>query len=39
MAEYSIRDLGTVSHLDALLATVGPVAGLNIVDIGCGEDA
>src|SRR5208282_6193393 len=37
MTEYSIRDLGTVSHLDALTATVGPVAGLNIIDIGCGE--
>jgi ubiquinone/menaquinone biosynthesis C-methylase UbiE len=32
-----MRDLGTLSHLDALLATVGPVAGLRILDIGCGE--
>jgi ubiquinone/menaquinone biosynthesis C-methylase UbiE len=32
-----INDLGAVSHLDALLATVGPVAGLRILDIGCGE--
>jgi ubiquinone/menaquinone biosynthesis C-methylase UbiE len=32
-----ISDLGAVSHLDALLATVGPVAGLRILDIGCGE--
>ena len=37
MAQPSTRDLGAVSHLDALLATVGPVAGLNIIDIGCGE--
>ena len=32
-----MSDLGAVSHLDALLATVGPVAGLRIVDVGCGE--
>lgn len=37
MTESSILDLGALSHLDALLATVGPVAGLRIVDIGCGE--
>ncbi len=37
MTEPSIRDLGALSHLDALLATVGPVAGLRILDIGCGE--
>ena len=37
MAGPSTRDLGAVSHLDALLATVGPIAGLNIIDIGCGE--
>ena len=28
-----------MSHLDALLAAVGPVAGLAIADIGCGEGA
>lgn len=33
----SIRDLGVRSHLDALLVTVGPVAGLRIIDVGCGE--
>jgi SAM-dependent methyltransferase len=33
----TINDLGAVSHLDALLATVGPVEGLRILDIGCGE--
>jgi ubiquinone/menaquinone biosynthesis C-methylase UbiE len=32
-----INDLGPVSHLDALLATVGSVGGLRILDIGCGE--
>lgn len=32
-------DLGQSTHLDALLATVGPVAGLAIADIGCGEGA
>jgi ubiquinone/menaquinone biosynthesis C-methylase UbiE len=32
-----MRDLGVVSHLDAILATVGPVSGLRILDIGCGE--
>jgi len=39
MTEPSTRDLGTLSHLDALLATIGPVAGLRILDIGCGEGA
>ncbi len=28
-----------MSHVDALLAAVGPVAGLAIADIGCGEGA
>ena len=37
MTETRIRDLGTKSHLDALLATVGKVEGLRVVDIGCGE--
>jgi ubiquinone/menaquinone biosynthesis C-methylase UbiE len=37
MTETLIRDLGAKSHLDALLATVGPVEGLRVVDIGCGE--
>lgn len=37
MTESSTRDLGTLSHLDALLATVGPVRGLRTLDIGCGE--
>lgn len=35
--DSSIRDLGAQSHLDALLATIGPVAGLRVIDIGCGE--
>jgi len=37
MAEPPGGDLGAASHLDALLETVGSVAGLRIVDIGCGE--
>jgi SAM-dependent methyltransferase len=34
-----VTELGQKSHLDALLATVGPVANLAIADIGCGEGA
>jgi ubiquinone/menaquinone biosynthesis C-methylase UbiE len=37
MTEPSTGDLGTQSHLDALLATAGPVRGSRILDIGCGE--
>jgi ubiquinone/menaquinone biosynthesis C-methylase UbiE len=37
MTETRVRDLGAKSHLDALLATLGPVAGLRVIDIGCGE--
>jgi ubiquinone/menaquinone biosynthesis C-methylase UbiE len=37
MTESSARDLGIRSHLDALLATVGPVHDLRVLDIGCGE--
>jgi ubiquinone/menaquinone biosynthesis C-methylase UbiE len=37
LAESPILDLGAQSHLDALLATVGPVQGLRVIDIGCGE--
>src|SRR5262249_58029529 len=37
MTENPIRDLGAKSHLDALLATVGAVEGLRVIDIGCGE--
>jgi ubiquinone/menaquinone biosynthesis C-methylase UbiE len=33
----AIRDLGAVSHVEALLETVGPVDGLHVIDIGCGE--
>ena len=36
-ATSSNRDLGAKSHLDALLATIGPVEGLRVIDIGCGE--
>src|SRR6202161_4948008 len=38
MPELSPRDLGAKSHLDALLETVGSVSGLEVVDIGCGEE-
>lgn len=34
-----VDDLGRHSHVDALLKAVGPVAGLVIADIGCGEGA
>ena len=37
MAEASPRDLGAKSHLDALLEIIGPVSGLDIIDVGCGE--
>jgi ubiquinone/menaquinone biosynthesis C-methylase UbiE len=37
MTQTLIRDLGAKSHLDALLATVGKVEGLRVIDIGCGE--
>jgi ubiquinone/menaquinone biosynthesis C-methylase UbiE len=37
MAAMSRRDLGVMSHLDALLATVGTVDGLRLIDLGCGE--
>lgn len=37
MTETPTRDLGVKSHLDALLATVGAVGGLRVIDIGCGE--
>jgi ubiquinone/menaquinone biosynthesis C-methylase UbiE len=33
----AIRDLGARSHLEALLDTVGPVQGLRVIDLGCGE--
>jgi hypothetical protein len=32
-----MSDLAAKSHLEGLLATVGPVEGLRILDIGCGE--
>ncbi|HEX4112556.1 MAG TPA: class I SAM-dependent methyltransferase [Stellaceae bacterium] len=35
----SPTELGPLSHRDALAASVGPVAGLAIADIGCGEGA
>jgi ubiquinone/menaquinone biosynthesis C-methylase UbiE len=32
-----IPDLGVMSRIDGLLASIGPVAGFKVVDIGCGE--
>jgi ubiquinone/menaquinone biosynthesis C-methylase UbiE len=37
MTETPIRDLGAKSHLDALVAMVGEIEGLRVIDIGCGE--
>jgi ubiquinone/menaquinone biosynthesis C-methylase UbiE len=37
MGQTNIRELGIISHRDALLATVGSVEGLRVIDIGCGE--
>jgi ubiquinone/menaquinone biosynthesis C-methylase UbiE len=37
LAVSPIHDLGAQSHLDALLATIGPVQGMRVVDVGCGE--
>ena len=35
--EQTTTDLGLRSRLEALLDTLGPISGLDIVDIGCGE--
>lgn len=32
-----MKDLGTVSHIDAALATLGSVERLRVLDIGCGD--
>jgi len=37
MTDIHMRDLGVKSHRDALLATVGTVDGLRVIDVGCGE--
>lgn len=37
MTETSIPDLGVMSRIDGLLAAIGPVAGMRVIDIGCGE--
>lgn len=37
MTLTAASDLGVMTHVEALLAIIGPVAGLEIVDIGCGE--
>jgi ubiquinone/menaquinone biosynthesis C-methylase UbiE len=36
MTEIAPTDLGLMSRLDGVLAAVGPIAGLRIIDIGCG---
>ena len=37
MTDLCMRDIGAKSHVDALLATVGAVDRLRVIDIGCGE--
>ncbi|MDB5393609.1 MAG: hypothetical protein JWM91_1115 [Rhodospirillales bacterium] len=37
MTPTLIPDLGVMSRFDGLLAAVGPVARMRIIDIGCGE--
>jgi SAM-dependent methyltransferase len=37
MTDAATIDVPTVSRIDGLLAALGPVAGLEIVDVGCGE--
>jgi len=37
MTKTVIPDLGVMPRVDGILASVGSVAGLRIVDIGCGE--
>jgi ubiquinone/menaquinone biosynthesis C-methylase UbiE len=37
MSQNEAGDLGVKTHLEALLEAVGPVTGLAIFDIGCGE--
>lgn len=37
MTKTATPDLGNMSQVEALLAAIGPVAGMRIIDIGCGE--
>ena len=37
MAGAPSVDLGAMTRVEGLLAAIGPIAGLRIVDIGCGE--
>jgi ubiquinone/menaquinone biosynthesis C-methylase UbiE len=37
MTDTLIPDLGVMTRIDGLLASVGAVAGLRVIDIGCGE--
>ncbi len=39
MSGPSSVDLGVITRLEGVLAAVGPVDGLDIVDVGCGEGA
>lgn len=34
-----MTDLGLKKHADAIIASLGSVSGLNVVDVGCGEGA
>jgi ubiquinone/menaquinone biosynthesis C-methylase UbiE len=36
MAESAVTELGVLSRIDGLLAVLGPVEGLDVIDIGCG---
>ena len=33
----SVSDLGESKHLDVVRQTIGSLAGLNVIDVGCGE--
>ena len=37
MKKAPIPDLGVMSRVDGILASIGSVAGMRIIDIGCGE--
>ena len=37
MKDAAVPDLGVMSRVDGILASIGSVAGMRIIDIGCGE--
>lgn len=37
MTEPAIPDLGVMSRVDGILMSIGSVAGLRVIDVGCGE--